>query len=143
MKKTFIWLVSIVGIIVLLILLYLRFFSWFPSNIRNVNALMNELDSSFSKELAEGTDCSQVQLFLESHKIEHSDLLDEPQKDSDFQRSPKLDGKRDKVTSQIVAIKRNVGFSGLFVTWSISMHFYFDKQKKLVEYTLNVVGTGP
>lgn len=143
MKKVIVWLISIVVVAILLIILYLRFFSWFPSNIRDVNVMLNKINSSISKELPQGTDATQVKLFLDSRKIEHSELLDEPEKDSNFLRSAKLDGKRNKIKSQIVAIKRDVGFSGLFVSWSISMHFYFNEHNKLVEYTAAVIGTGP
>lgn len=142
MKKTLILLISIVAIAISLIFLYLRFFSWFPSNAREVNDLMNELDNSFSDELPVGTDAAQVQLFLESRKIEHSELSDDFKMDSDYQSNTKLDGKRDKIASYITAIKRNVGYSGLVMVWNISIRFYFDEQKKLVAHTLKVAGTG-
>ena len=139
MKKPISWLGRGILVVVLILLFFL--FIWpFFNNYILVNGTLNGINRSISKELNSGTAVTQVISFLDSRHIEHSELLSSPQKDSDFVRSPKLDGKRDKVKNQILAIKRNIGFSLLGST-SISMHFYFDEYSRLVEYTANLVCT--
>jgi hypothetical protein len=101
---------------------------------------VEEVNRLIEKEVPDGASVSQVESFLDAHKIQHSKIF-EHSLESDFHNNPKLDGKRERIRGVVVAMLRNVE-SNFLVSWSISLNFYFDKQGNLVEYTIMKIGTG-
>jgi hypothetical protein len=103
-----------------------------------------ELEQTINSEAPVGSNESRVVSFLQSRGIEHSHLLNNPDRDSDFQHNAKLDGKRHLIVQYSVAIIRDVDRNLLgLISWSLAMHFYFDANGTLVAYTAERVGTGP
>jgi hypothetical protein len=108
---------------------------------RTPGVTVDEVNRLIEKEVPQGASVSQVESFLDSHKIEHSKIFEHSEIESDFHNNPKLDGKRERIRGVVIAILRNVE-SDFLVSWSIGFKFYFDKQGKLVEYTIMKIGTG-
>jgi hypothetical protein len=110
--------------------------SWWlktPNMVEGVNHLIE-------KEVPSRASVAQVEAFLDSHKIVHSEIFDEPEVESDFRYNPKLDGKRERVRGVVGAIIRNVEY-GFLISWDICIKFYFDEHDRLVEYTVTKIAT--
>jgi hypothetical protein len=101
---------------------------------------VDEVNRLIEKEVPHGASVSQVESFLDAHKIQHSKNF-EQSLGFDFHNNPKIDGKRERIRGVVVAIMRNVD-QDFLVSWSISLNFYFDRQRNLVEYTTMRIGTG-
>ncbi len=113
---------------------------------------VEKINQLIEKEIPQEATFSQVESFLDSHNIPHSDALypiympyskklDPIPTDSDFDSNPKLDGKRSRIKTLTGANIRNTE-QKLFTSWGISLRFYFDEQGKLVEYTVRKYSTG-
>ena len=122
---------------------------WWNESYRITSEKINQL---IEKEIPQEATFAQVESFLDSHNIPHSDApysiymsypnrLDQIPIDSDFENNPKLDGKRSRIKTLVGAIIRNTE-QGLFMSWGISLRFYFDEQENLVEYTVEKYSTG-
>jgi hypothetical protein len=103
---------------------------------------VEQIDQLIATEAPRGSSKSQVNAFLNSHKIEHSVYLDDPETSSDF-RYYLPDSKKPLIKGYVTAIIRNVhtGRWEVFTRRNLQMHFYFDERGNLVEYTLNEIGT--
>jgi alpha-D-ribose 1-methylphosphonate 5-triphosphate synthase subunit PhnI len=108
---------------------------------RSKTASVEQVTQSIEQEVPKEATVAQVIAFLDRHGIAHADQDDEPKMSSDFRNNPKLDGKRERIKSRMGGLIHN-SESGLLVTWSISLNFYFDSNGKLVEYTVKKLGTG-
>ena len=103
---------------------------------------VEQIDQLIAAEAPRGSSKSQVIAFLDSHKIEHSVYLGDPETSSDF-RYYVPDSKKLLIKGYVTAIIRNVhtGRWEVFTRRSLQMHFYFDERGNLVEYTLKEIGT--
>jgi hypothetical protein len=107
-----------------------------------------QAEQLISKELPPGADTSQVFSFLDKRRLEHSELLEIPPETPErpyydsFSRSPKLDGKRERIKSYVAAKIPNVEW-GLITKMDIFVRFYFDRDGKLVAHQAEAIGTGP
>jgi hypothetical protein len=107
-----------------------------------------QAEQLISRELPPGSDASQVFTFLDARGLEHSELMEMPPEtlarpDNDsFFRSPKLDGRRERVRSYVAAKIPDVDW-GLLTKMDIFLRFYFDSDGKLVAHQAMAIGTGP
>lgn len=107
-------------------------------------AKIAEYNQLIESEAPPGSSVSQVTFFLDAHNIEHSECISPPEGlevDSDF-RKLNFPDKGKVINDFIIAIIRNVDYEPL-ISWSIQMKFYFDRNERLLTYTVRWVGTGP
>ncbi len=116
-------------------------FSGFCS--RPLRITVDDVNQLIAKEVPVGSSTSQVEKFLDRHKIEHGDYSEHPERNSDFQ-DPELDNKRHLVKGYIGATIRDVDPNTWYnlTRWDIRIYFYFDEDGKLIHYTTKGVGTG-
>lgn len=105
------------------------------------------VETLIASEVPSGADKSQVFAFLKAHRLIHSGIeefpaeyLAEPELDTDLS-SDKLKGKVGRVRKYAIAKIPNIK-SGLLETYDLYIKFYFDKDDRLVEYLVRIVGTG-
>lgn len=111
---------------------------WWP---RAPRVTVDQVNHLIETELPSQATVAQVDTFLNSHRIEHSETVRNPELDSDFRDNPKLEGKRERIKDIVIGIIRDTE-SDFLVSWSISLNFYFDGEGRLVEYTIKKIGTG-
>lgn len=104
----------------------------------------DEIIAKIKQSLPLGTSIEDVKNFLVSYRSEfritHSDYSEPMPRsgDSNAPEEPLLTAK-----GYLVALLHRSGVEPMsFITWHISMTFYFDKNKKLVGYKVRTVGDG-
>ena len=106
-----------------------------------------KIDALIAKEVHAGASKAEVFAFLDAHHLTHSDAvefpegyLEKPDLDTDLS-SDKFKGKVSRVRKYAFVKIPNIK-SGLLETYDLFIKFYFDKDDRLVEYLVRVVGTG-
>ncbi|HXG68160.1 MAG TPA: hypothetical protein VNO70_23895 [Blastocatellia bacterium] len=97
-----------------------------------------KMERLIKTEIPVGTDVSGVVAFLDSRKIVHSEYIIEKPFGNIDDKPQKYGG---KINGFITAGMRDVR-SNILVSTDISMVFYFDENKKLMDYTVKEVHTG-
>ncbi|MDX6614812.1 MAG: hypothetical protein QOD75_3998 [Blastocatellia bacterium] len=106
-------------------------------------AKIAEYNQLIQAEIPEGSSSAQVMAFLGAHKIQHSELmtgLEDLDLTSDY-RELALPRKDEIIKGYMHGILRDVDY-GPLISWSVTMHFYFDRQDRLVAHSVKWVGTG-
>jgi hypothetical protein len=98
---------------------------------------VEKINELLAKETPAGSTTARVIDFLDRQNIEHSEVLEHPQDESDFRDLLLRD---DVVKTYIVAIIRDVERVGV-TKWDIQMYFYFDTTGTLVRTSVKKVGT--
>lgn len=107
---------------------------------RRTNIDESSLKSLINTELPNGVSKEHVSNFLTAKKIAHSNYSQDLPNNYDF-NSPRLEGKRDLITGFIIGNVPNIRRSFL-LTYELQIFFYFDKNDRLIEYSVREVGMG-